>query len=138
MNAQIIGLIDRYGQSKDFARKPLTEEDLKRITERLQVNLPQQYLDYLNAYGHGGIAGVEVLGKGLDGSLPFLDATTRLRASGLPDNLVVVENCDDWVYCIDCDNGKIVSWDPVNGTRDDYACFDDYLLESYRDAIENL
>ena len=50
----------------------------------------------------------------------------------------MVENCDEWVYCIDCNDGSIVSWDFNGYQKKDYECFDDYLLDRISDAVENL
>lgn len=57
-------------------------------------------VDYLSEYGHGGIGGIEVLGVGLDGSAVFEDVTLDNRGEGLPEDLVVVERCDEWLECM--------------------------------------
>lgn len=81
----------------------------KSAQEQLDVTIPRQFLECLGACSHGGIGGVEILGVGLTGTMLFLDVTVRYRRYGLPHNLLVVENCDEWLYCLDCDIGEVVS-----------------------------
>ena len=138
MNSEIEALIDQYQEDGDFTRVPPTEETLELVRKRLGVDLPDQFLEYLKEYSHGGIAGVEVLGIGLDGSVAFLDATVERRNYGLPENLVVVEDADEWVYCLDCNTGEVVSWGSLGGLRHEYGSFDAFLLAEYQDAIVNL
>ena len=104
----------------------------------LCVKLPQQYLDFLKLYGHGGIGGIETLGVGLTGRMIFVDTTIDYRNEKLPNNLVVIENVDEWLTCIDCNNEKIVSWDFSGHIKEDYACFDDYLIHQMYSVIENM
>lgn len=92
----------------------------------------------MKEYSYGGIGGVTVLGIGLDGSMAFLEVTLDYREYGLPHNLLAVENCDEWLYCLDCDTGKVVSWSQVDGILLGYPSFDDFLLQDLEDAIENL
>ena len=95
----------------------------------LGVTIPQQYVEFLDEYGHGGVGGVEILGVGPTGTMLFLEATLRYRKYGLPNNLLVIE---------DCDTGEVVSWDPVEGSIVDYSDFDAFLLDRAKDAIDNL
>lgn len=76
----------------------------------------------------------------LDGSTAFAEETEEHRPDGLPDGLVAVENCDEWLYCIDCSNGKVVSWSPYDGDGvvEVYEDFDSCLLDRFNDAIENM
>ena len=79
-----------------------------------------------------------LLGVGLDGSMAFLEETLDYRKYGLPHNLLAVENCDEWLYCLDCDTGEVVSWSQVDGVLPGYPSFGDFLLQDLEDAIENL
>ncbi len=40
--------------------------------------------------------------------------------------------------CIDCNTGKVVSWDYNGYIKEEYDCFDDYLTDQMNIAIENL
>lgn len=138
MNDQIRALIAQYEKDAHFTRVAPTEEMLESAQRLLGVTIPQQFIDYLMEYSHGGVGGIEVLGVGLTGTMLFLEATLWHRKHGLPNNLLVVENCDEWQECIDCDTGEVVSWDPIEGAIVDYPNFDAFLLDRTQDAIENL
>lgn len=138
MNSKIIETIKKYEQQGDFNHANVTDEMIESAELTLGIKLPQQYIDFLKLYGHGGIGGIETIGVGLTGRLIFVDTTLDYRAEELPNNLVVIENVDEWVNCIDCNTGKIVSWDFTGYIKEDYACFDDYLIDQMNNAIENL
>lgn len=138
MNEKIKSLISQYEQDGDFTRKGMADSMLEEAQNQLGMRIPGQFIDYLNAYSHGGIAGVEIMGVGLNGAMVFVEATLRARAYGLPCNLLVVEDCDEWLYCIDCSNGTVVSWEIGGDAKPEFACFDDFLISEYSDAIENL
>lgn len=138
MNDQIRALIAQHEQKGDFTRVAPTEEMLTSSQRLLGVTIPQQFVDYLREYSHGGIGGVEILGVGISGRMIFLDTTIDYRKYGLPHNLLAIENCDEWLYCLDCDTGEVVSWSQVDGVLPGYPSFDDFLLQDLEDAIENL
>ena len=138
MNKQIEELISTYEDDKDYTRMPLTDEMASTVKKELGVELPEQYVDYLNKYSHGGIAGVNILGIGLTGRIIFLDVTKDYREEGLPNNFVAIENCDEWLYCINCDTGEVYYWDWFGNVRKEFDSFDEFLLSEYKDAIENL
>ena len=138
MNKQIEELISTYEDDKDYTRMPLTDEMASTVKKELGVELPEQYVDYLNKYSHGGIAGVNILGIGLTGRIIFLDVTKDYREEGLPNNFVAIENCDEWLYCINCDTGEVYYWDWFGNERKEFDSFDEFLLSEYKDAIENL
>lgn len=49
-----------------------------------------------------------------------------------------MENCAEWLYCIDCDDGSVVSWDLGGYVKPEHPCFDDYLLDRLNDAVEDM
>jgi hypothetical protein len=104
----------------------------------LDLKLPKQYIEFLKMFGHGGIGGLEVLGFGLTGRMIFVDTTMEYRDEELPKNLVVIENVDEWLTCIDCNTEKIVSWDFSGHIKEDYDCFDDYLIDQMNNVIMNI
>ncbi len=138
MNEKILEMVAQYKGDSFFTYAEFTDEARVRAEKSLNVILPDQYVEYLKAFGHGGVAGVEILGMGCDGAMIFVDSTTLYRGYGLPESLVVVENCDEWLYCIDCSNGAVVSWEIGGDVKPEFDCFDDFLLSEYSDAIENL
>lgn len=88
-------------------------------------------------FGDGGFEGFEILGAEIDGSMRFVDQTLEYRKLGLPADLVVIEDCDEWAYCVDCSSGCAVSWSPVDDARVDYPDFDSFLLQRIEDSVED-
>lgn len=138
MNKEILEKIKKYEEPMDFTYATVTNEMVEMAEKTLSVKLPKQYIEFLQMFGHGGIGGIEILGVGLTGRMIFVETTLDYRDEELPKNLVVIENVDEWLTCIDCNNGRIVTWDFSGYVKDDYACFDDYLMSQMNDAIENL
>ena len=138
MNQTIIDLISKYEVKGDFNYATVTDDMIAEAEKSLGLKIPDQFVEYVKLYGYGGIGGIGVLGVGLDGSIVFRDVTLEYREEGLPLNYIVIENVDEWLECIDCDTGKIVSWDMGGGVQEDFDCFDDYILSQMHDVIENM
>jgi hypothetical protein len=137
MTEEIKKIIDTYEEKGDFTYTTITNDQIEEAQKALGVKIPEQYLDFLRTYGHGGIGGIEIIGIGKSGKMLFLDETLKYREYGLDEKLILIENCDEWVYCIDCKNNRIVSWSR-DDMQDAYADFDSYLLDRFTDAAENL
>ena len=58
----------------------------------LNVKLPEQYISFLQMFGHGAIGGIEVLVVGLTGRMIFVDTTLDYREEELSENFVAIEN----------------------------------------------
>ena len=138
MNNLIESLIRNNETEGDFNHATVSSSMIESAESKLSLKLPDEYKEFLFRYGHGGIGGFEILGVGLTGRLIFQDVTLDYRNDGLPENLVVIENADEWLMCIDCNTGKIVSWDMGGTIRDKYNSFDEYLLDHLQNAIDNL
>ena len=138
MNDILLNTIKKYEVKGDFNYVSVTDDMISDAEEILGVKLPNQYVDYIKMFGHGGIAGVEILGVGLTGKMIFVESTLEYRADDLPGNLVVIENVDEWLMCLDCDTGKVVSWDFTGYIKEEYDSFDDYLMDQMNNAIENI
>ena len=137
MTTETLNLIKEYECSGDFTYARATDMQLQTAENVLNVIIPDQYRVFLKEYGHGGIGGIEILGIGKNGALLFVSETVKYREYGLAVNLVVVENCDEWIYCINCDDGKIISW--CNGfVKPAYDSFEEYLEDRFKDAAENI
>ena len=69
----------------------------------------------------------------------FVRETLKQRENGLPENLMVIENCDEYVVCINADNGNIVSWSNYvnDGMIVKQTCFEDYFIDCIENAIGN-
>ena len=138
MNKEIEALISEYEDEGFFTRVAPSPEMIEEAQAALGLTIPAEFLDYLRIYSHGGINGTEILGVGINGKMVFLDVTMQYRSYGMPDNLIVIERCDEWVYCLDSETCRVVSWSQLDGVRDEYASFDEFLLSDLREAIDNL
>ena len=138
MNKQIKSILDRYEEKGDFTHEELTDEMLSAAEARLGVKIPAEFVAFMREYGFGGIGGIEILGVSGSGECAFVKATLEYRKYGLPANLIVAENCDEWLYCIDCDDGKVVNWSEGEEASPAYDSFDAYFLDRLNDEIENM
>lgn len=121
-----------------FLMNKPSEEAVKIAEQQLGFTIPECYLWFLNRYGYGGFF-FEFLGYGLTKEAIFAQETLKQRENGLPKNLMVFENCDEYVVCIDVQDGSIVSWSHYDkdGIIKKNDCFEDYFLECLNNAIEN-
>ena len=109
MTAEILDLIRQYEKPGDFTYSTFSGIQVATAQNILALTVPVAYVEFLRMFGHGGICGIEIIGIGKTGKLLFVDETLKFRSYGLPDHLIVIENCDEWIYCIDSGNGHIVS-----------------------------
>ncbi|MFV0380949.1 MAG: SMI1/KNR4 family protein [Breznakia sp.] len=138
MNEKLYSAIKQNEEKGDFTHTIINEEKIKEAEEKLNLELPTQYKNFLESFGHGGIGGLEILGIG-NNKLIFVETTLRYREYGLSLNLITIENCDEWLYCVDVNDGKIVMW--ANGCKEisvAYNNFDEYLEDRIKDVLENM
>lgn len=122
----------------DFTYAKVTESMLNEAEAQLGIKLPSAYRWFLTNFGQGGIGGIEVLGFGKNGKMVFVDETIKFRSYGLPQDVVLIENCDEWVYCIQSQNGKVGMWAPGDTKcKEIYENFEAYLLDRVNDIVEN-
>lgn len=138
MNKRIEQMIAEYKDDSFFTFTSPSDQDFNEAQEKLEVKFPSEFVDFVKKYGSGGIGGVEILGYSFDGFTTILDKTAESRMLEMPSSLVVVEDVDEWLYCIDCDTGKVVSWSAVDGVRPAFPDFDSFVISEFSDAIENL
>ena len=134
MKEEIQKLIEEYSEDAVFTGKLSNDDIIESAITELGVNIPNDYRWFLKNYGQGGIGGVEILGISKINKAMFKDKTLEYT-----NNLIVIENCDEWLYCIDVDTEKVVSWDRMNGVRGErYATFLEFLIDRFNDEIENM
>ena len=122
----------------DFTYAKVTDSMLTEAVARLHLSLPEDYRWFLINFGQGGIGGIEVLGVGKNGKMTFVDETIKYRSYGLPNDVILIENCDEWVYCIHSQSEKIGMWSPGdNKCKDIYENFETYLWDRINDILEN-
>lgn len=138
MDDQVAMMIERNKGNCYFTEVPASPAAIKQAEGRLGLSLPEQFLEFLQRFGYGGLDGFEVLGTLPDGTNVFVEETIEYRRLGLPNNLIVIENCDEWLYCLDCTDGSVVSWDFANGIENAFDDFNAYLRDRIKDVLENL
>ena len=139
MYSNIAEMINKYECKGDFTYAEIERDAISLVEKELGISIPSQYLWFLKKYGHGGLNGFEILGVGKNKKMIFKDETLKYRTYGLPNHLIIIENCDEWVYCLDSLSGKVKMWSREENLIDDaYETFIDYLNDRMHDAIENL
>lgn len=135
---KISQLIKEYEKSGDFSYSEFNESLITEAENILDVKLPNDFVWFLKKYGSGGIE-FEVFGI-FQSELEFVDETLYNRKYGLPSNLIVIENCDEFVNCLDCDNGKVCNWScyDKDGLIYTYDSFLYYLIDQLNNYIENM
>lgn len=121
-----------------FLDRKATDDEIKVAEQRLGFTIPKEYVWFLKEIGHGGNM-FEFMGYGLNGKAVFVEATLREREFGMPDNLMVFQNCDEFVDCINVDDGTVVTWSPYDNSgiievADDFY---EYFIDSIMNAIDN-
>ena len=121
----------------------VSDDKIVQIEEILKVKLPESYKWFLKNYGQILIMGVEIYGVLENKILSCVKVTEDYRKFGLPNKFVVVENCDEWVYCIDTSNieygeCRVVDWDRIDGIGiEEYESFLKFFYERLVTAMEN-
>ena len=115
-----------------------TAEELSEAKEQLGFAIPEEYVWFLKTFGHGGFF-FEFLGYGINGNALLVEKTLYERQFGLQKELLVIENCDEYVVCIDSSNGSVVSWskhdkDGVIAVANDFY---QYFMDRIENAIAN-
>ncbi|WHY36822.1 SMI1/KNR4 family protein [Bacillus velezensis] len=120
-----------------------SHENITRIEEILQCELPISYKWFLEKYGAGGLFGVLVLGYNFDHA-SVADKTKEYKQHyGLPDGLVVIEDVDFFAYCLDTNKMKdgecpVVEWDRIIGYQDIVAeSFIEFFYNKIQEAKDD-
>ena len=136
---ELYAFVKKYESIGDFTYADVTDEMLNGVERGLNIKIPEEYKRFLKEFGHGGIGGLEILGVGKNGSLIFEKETLKYRAYGLPAELIVIENCDEWIYCVNSINGKVVMWSiRDSGYSEAFDSFKTYLYDRINDMLENM
>lgn len=118
-------------------------DKIDEIEQTLNIKLPEDYKWFLKNYGQILIMGVEIYGVLENKILSCVKITEDYRKLGLPNKFVVIENCDEWVYCIDTSNIEdgecyVVDWDRIDGVGfEEYESFLEFFYKRLVTAMEN-
>lgn len=136
---ELYNIIKNNESKGDFTYVEVTNDMLNEAEKELKLKMPKEYVWFLQKFGHGGIGGIEVIGIGKNKTLAFVKETLKYRMYGLPSELIVIENCDEWVYCINSIDEKIVMWSQGNSRYTEaYDNFEAYLKDRINDMLENI
>ncbi|MFS0598597.1 SMI1/KNR4 family protein [Peribacillus frigoritolerans] len=138
MNNELLVLINQYMEKGDFIGE-VSDEYLAKAEKILEVSFPLEYKEFVKKFGSGGICGVDVLGvEGVDYA-SVVESTKRYRKLGLPKKYVVIENVDEFVYCLSTiDEHNVVRWDDISKKElNRYTTFNEFLQDSFQEAIDN-
>lgn len=133
---KIVTLIEQNEEvfNNAFLRRFPSEDELQTAEDILGLKIPEDYKWFLQKYGHGGFF-FEFLGYGLNGKAMFVEETLKQREYGLPLDLLVIENCDEYVVCINVNSGNVVSWS--RSDNDGGIKMEDSFLAYFLDCVEN-
>lgn len=132
---RIIGLHEKKG---DFIYKKNSNHIIEGVEKKLMITLPMQYKWFLEKYGAGGLDGFEIIGIHDEKYLSVIDMTEMYRNEGLPNWLIVIEDCCEWLYCINCLDESVVSWYWSGEIYDkEYDDFYTYLIDRLMNVVEN-
>ena len=136
----IINMINLHNEmfQNAFVSRKATDADIKAAEGKLGFEIPEDYVWYLKEFGHGGCM-FEFLGIGLNERMVFVEETIKMRKHGLPDNLLIFQNCDEFCDCINVEDGSVVTWSMYDNAgiievADDFC---QYFYENIESAIEN-
>ena len=93
-------IIDNKEAGYCFFTGGISEKKINYIENELGVILPESYKFFLGNYGSGGMFGVEIIGCGYSEIPRVVEMTKFYRKYGLPKDLVVIEDVDEYQYCL--------------------------------------
>ena len=115
-------------------------ERIQRTEALLNLEFPEDFRHFLLKYGSGGMGsftfmGIEA-GKEDERTFTLVLVTLKYRDQGLPEYLAVIEYEGDFVTCINCEDGSIVTWSwfgkkEVCKTSDSFEAYFMEKLEDY-------
>lgn len=108
------------------------------IEKTLNIILCAEMKDFLSNYGYLIGYGLEIYGWGKGDTSNLIKNTLRRREEGLKDDMLVINDIGELVYCVDNSNGKVVSWDVSNGDYAEEALdLETYIIEQLEEGKDN-
>ena len=121
-----------------FLGKRATDKEILQAEQKLGVKIPAPFVWFLKEFGSGGYW-FDFIGYTKNGKAQFVEETFNQRENGLPENFLVIEDCDEFYHCLDTSNGKIASWSQYDndGVIYRFDNFYDFFRDNLENAIEN-
>lgn len=113
-------------------------ERIMEMETELALCFRQEYRKFLARYGMLLGFGVMILGCGKGAEASVVTETKRFREMGLSDQYIVIRDVDEWIYCLNNNDGTVSSWD--RGSRKHLPVspdFDSYVLKELTEAKED-
>ncbi|MGG1688410.1 SMI1/KNR4 family protein [Pseudalkalibacillus sp. NRS-1564] len=139
---KLINFINSNAEPDDFTGG-IDIKQIENVQDSLKLIFPESYKWFLNNYGSGGLYGIDILGVAKSNISTVVIETESYRDLGLNDNLVVIEDVDEFAYCLDTskmENNEcpVVAWNKQGGLDDFNTAenFYEFLLQRLLDAKE--
>ncbi|WP_226669726.1 SMI1/KNR4 family protein [Metabacillus litoralis] len=123
----------------------VNSKQVNYVQDTLKLKLTESYKWFLNNYGSGGLFGVNILGVAKSDIATVIIETENYRDLGMSEYLVVIEDIDEYAYCLDTsklENNEcpVIAWNRQRqGGLDDYntaETFYEFLSQRLMDAKE--
>ncbi|OLP66852.1 Antitoxin YobK [Bacillus pumilus] len=139
---ELINFINKDMEPDDFTGG-VDGKQIEYVQDTLKLKLPESYKWFLNNYGSGGLYGVDILGVAKSNIATVVIETESYRDLGMSENLIVIEDIDEYAYCLDTGNMvnnecPVIAWNKQGGL-DDYNTaenFYEFLSQRLLDAKE--
>ena len=115
-------------------------DDVKiaEIEKTLNIILCSEMKEFLSYYGYLIGYGLEIYGWGKGDTSNLVKNTLKRKEDGLKDNMLVINDIGELVYCLDNSNGKVYCWEVFN---DNYAeesvDLETYIIEQLEEGKDN-
>lgn len=113
--------------------------NLKNL-EYIEKNNPvtKEEIDFAEKRINGGYW-FDIMGYCKNGKPEFVEITLEQRKNGLPEKYIIIEDCDEFYYCIDSVSGKISSWSQYDkdGIRERFDNFYEFFKDNLQNAMDN-
>lgn len=121
-----------------FLGKRATDAEITQAEQKLALKIPDPFIWFLKEYGCGGYW-FDIMGYCKNGKPEFVEITLEQRKNGLPEKYIIIEDCDEFYYCIDSVSGKISSWSQYDkdGIRERFDNFYEFFKDNLQNAMDN-
>lgn len=139
---ELTNFINRNMEPDDFTGG-VDGKQIDYVQDILKLKLPESYKWFLYNYGSGGLYGVDILGVAKHNIATVVTETESYRDLGMSENLIVIEDIDEYAYCLDTSNMEnnecpVIEWNKQGGL-DDYNTaenFYEFFSQRLLDAKE--
>lgn len=128
---ELTNFIKRNMEPDDFTGG-VDGKQIDYVQDTLKLKLPESYKWFLNNYGSDGLYGVNILGVAKSNIATVVIETESYRDIGMSENLIVIENIDEYAYCLDTSNIEnnecpVIAWNKQGGL-DDYNTAENFYV----------